>query len=138
MTDVTKANDAEVPEAEQTRRSSHCYAALAGRILDMVSYRGKLRDGTEYREGMDTIMHGVDAEATEIVKEWAKENIGAVVSDVIMSDEFLNRFAAAFAAAFADTPLPSTIEAFEEFHARDGMASSIAAQIEGGGYPRTD
>ena len=81
------------------------------------------------------------------------EDIKAAVEEVLFSEEFLSRFAA----AVANMPLQTTIEVLgpqpgyaelealktqRETHVATSnqttMAQDIAVQIEGGGYTRTD
>ena len=71
---LTCGGEGEVEQQERQAPSEFdCHAALASRILDLVSYRGTTPNGEEYREGHDTMMYGVDEQACEIVREWAAE-----------------------------------------------------------------
>jgi len=97
-----------------------------------------------YREGDLNFMEAV----TEIENLKPRPlGIAESIRELLLSEEFLK----AFAVAFATTPLPSDVmdlsfgvddyswwNTVDTSAIPDGMSQSIAAQIEGGGEPRTD
>lgn len=119
-----KAND-----AVAGRLNLPCYASLTTQILDLVSFRDKLTDGTDYRAGHDTLMYGIDDEAEEIAKKWVAENIGDILIDAIASERFAEKF--------ADVALNTPMNVPAQVHAID-FSSSIAVQIEAGGHGLKD
>lgn len=84
------------------KRNLPCYDELTTKILDLVSSRGNLQNGDDFREGHDTLMHGIDDQANEIAKTWVAENIAAILVSAMESDQFM--------AKFSDTALNTPID----------------------------
>lgn len=80
------------------------YAKLASSILDLVSDK----DDAGCRWGYDTSMEGVDEEAVSLIREWAEKRLRKPPEEVLLSEEFLTKFAEAFYNQPVPTALSST------------------------------
>jgi len=79
--------------------TNEAFEKLATQILDLVSWAGDPDDnnGTPYREGHDTVMNDVDEQATEIIKTWVAENLGALLDDTLTSPDIASSVGTALA-----------------------------------------